>query len=166
MVVRSVGNSFEIAGIVVARQEAGRSSAVLHMDAERLHVAAGDIRAVGTGGFQEAQADRVDPSHEEGPRFVRQPPDLEHLGLQDAQVRRLFHVHRRHAVRELCAQIGQIETAGGRIVLTGVIVKTVRAKLTSCERFSSERQLGTRTSNRSVSLLAISSAVESAVLAS
>ena len=65
----------------MARQEAGRAPAVLHVDAERLHVAAGDIRAVGAGWLQKAEADGVHAGHEEGPGLVSQTTDLAHLGL-------------------------------------------------------------------------------------
>ena len=61
-------------------------AAVLRGDAERLALAGGDVRAVGTGWREDGEADRLDDRDEEGARGVGEPADLGHRLEQSEEV--------------------------------------------------------------------------------
>ena len=122
------GGEFENVGRVVHRgHEAGLAAAVVHVDAERLQVAADDVRAVAVGHGHNAEGDGVHADDALRARVMRGVRDLARADLQTAEVVGVFEVDNADRIVQLALQVGKIDAAGLVVALDLLDLEVGRA---------------------------------------
>ena len=122
-------------GVVVPEgDEAGAAAAGVHVHAERLDVAAGDVGAQGAGRREHAERDRVDAGDRQGAVLVGDPDDLGAVGLDGAEVAGALPVDGGERVVQLGAQVVEVDHAGLAVPLVEADLGAVRHRLGLAER--------------------------------